>query len=181
MHELREDIGFAYFYCDFARSESRASLNVAGSLVAQLCAQYSCPESLIQAYRETMSSPGRGRPTWKTLEDCLLHFGKSRRILLLIDALDECDERNNILTLLSELCKGDNQISVLLSSRIETDIEAVLRGFSNLRLGAHQDEVNKDISSYIQHRLTRDKGLTKFSSEVQHEIMEALNAKSAGM
>ncbi|KAF2187577.1 hypothetical protein K469DRAFT_517615, partial [Zopfia rhizophila CBS 207.26] len=87
------DTGVAYFYCDFTQSECQDPRNIIGSLVAQLCSQFPYPQDLTIAYKASQSPGRKSRPRWDTLRYTLREFSKSRKVLLLIDALDECEKR----------------------------------------------------------------------------------------
>ena len=95
--------GIAYFYCDFTRSELQCAKNTIGSLVAQLCSQFSYPDSLLRAYQAALV-PGKGHlPTWDVLQDALAWFSSIQKIFILVDALDECEDRQAMLEFLSKL------------------------------------------------------------------------------
>lgn len=142
----------AYFYCDFRRSEYQDPVNVIGSLVAQLCSQLHFPLELQLAFTHSSSGGQKRGPTLSMLTETVNMLAKENKIILLIDALDECDKRDNILNAISSL-KGADNINLLITSRTELDIQEGLYFFNLLRIESNLDAVDEDIRSYISHRL----------------------------
>lgn len=176
-----DDVGIAYFYCDFTRSEFKNARNIIGSLVAQLCSQFQCPEELILAFKDSLSPGQRRRPSWELLKQTLSWFSKDQKILILVDALDECEQREEVLNFLSKLREDSGKISMLVTSREEADIEGAFQSFSRLRIEKRRPEVDRDIKSYIDQRLEVDAGLKGLPPSVKADIRLSLNGKCAGM
>jgi hypothetical protein len=126
----------AYFYCDFRRSESQDPITVIGSLVAQLCSQFGWyPEELELAFDHSSNIAGqKRRPSFSVLRDTLLSFAGDNKIILLIDALDECGRRKDVLDFISNLKEATRYINILITSRDESDIQEALHSFTRLRI-----------------------------------------------
>lgn len=176
-----DEVGVAYFYCDFSQSESCVEKNIVGSLVSQLCSQLGYPEELRNAYKSSLVSGQKRKPDWDILEQALRWFTTQRKILILIDALDECGQRDNILKLLTKLHKSNEQVGILVTSREEHDIKDALPTASRITLESHNLEMKRDISIYIDYRLEHDKVLKDLPSTVKHNIRTSLNRRCAGM
>ena len=104
-------------------------------------------------------------------------------IILVIDALDECEEENNIGQVLQLLADNQefNQVRfrVLVTSRPEIPIRD---GFSGLLRNEHQDLVLHDISEFVVDRdisLFLKHSLAKISLE--NQIIEQLVRMAAGL
>jgi hypothetical protein len=149
--------------------------------VAQLCWQLHYPEDLLLAYKDSLNPGRRRRPSWETLKKALLWFSQNHRILLLIDALDECENREELLRTLCEIRELKTNINILVTSRPEADIEDAFKLAPRLRIEDREVEVNTDIQSYIEHRLESDSNLKKLPTHVKADIKDALINKSAGM
>lgn len=173
--------GIAYFYCDFTRSELQCAKNVIGSLVAQLCSQFQHPEKLLLAYRDSLTPGKRRRPSWDVLKDTILWFSKERKILILSDALDECEKREEILEFFCKLSKEQGNISVFVTSREEADIEVTFQSYPRLRMENRRVEVDRDIQSCIDQRLATDANLKNLPLTVKTDIKLSLMEKCAGM
>jgi hypothetical protein len=173
----------AYFYCDFGRSGSDDPFNVIGSLVGQLCSQIDWyPDELESAFDRSGSHVGqRRRPTFTVLKQVLLLLAKDNRITLLIDGLDECGGREEILEFVSSLGEEDGNISMLITSRNELEIQEALKFFTAVRIENRLKEMNRDIQNYVNHRFQSDKKLQKLSNSVKNDIANAMMFKSSGM
>lgn len=170
----------AFFYCDFRKPESQDPLNVLGSLVAQICSQLEfCPEELELAFSHSRHS--NKRPTITLLRDILCSLSISRRIVLLIDGVDECNERKELLKSMTYFKHMSENISIFLTSRHELDIQDALISFEHIRIETWTKEVDKDIEIYIDHRLQTDQRLLRLKDSVKEEIRQCLHSKSSGM
>lgn len=173
----------SFFYCDFRKPGAQNAVSVIGSLVAQLCSQMGfCPEELDHAFSHSKNgnSPQK-RPSFTILREVLRSLARLRRITLLIDAIDECEGRKDLLDFLISLRDCGARISVLVSSREEMDIKDALKSFMHVRLESHTKDVDEDIKSYIEHRLVSDQRLQSLQSSLKEDIKQSLRAKSAGM
>lgn len=147
----------AVFYCDFRRKETQNLVNVMGSLVSQLCSQSGVfPTDLEDAYQHTRNT--HDRPSVQLLRQLLEDFAARSRVTLLIDALDECLQREEVAEFISELTTKAS-LRMLLTSRDEPELQSGLDQFVRVRIEAHLVEVSVDIKSYIDHRLRSEKRL----------------------
>lgn len=170
----------AYFYCTFSSRESQDVINVVGSLVAQVCRlSNELPPELKRAFMH--SKYGNKRPTLELLGDILIKISQTRRIALLIDAVDECDDRGRLLRFMSDLRETCGHINILITSRKEADIAQLLSSFSNVSMEDHVKDVDEDISLYIQTKLETDERIQWLKEPVKAEILRTLNYRSAGM
>lgn len=116
---------------------------------------------------------------WKTLVSALSTVPK---VYFLFDALDELAvEKDNFLQYLPELGqKKPSSIKLILTSRPEPHLQAVLKGpfLANLRLTGHK--VEKDIATYITHRMVNEKERS-LTTEEQFLIQDALCKKGQGL
>lgn len=173
----------AYFYCDFRKRESQDAINLVGSLAAQLCHQFGWfPEELVHAFDHSRNGVGQTkRPRYALLTEVLQSFSSIWRISLLIDALDECGGRKDVLDFLTNLQEATRNVSIFITSRDELDIQEALRSFTRLRIENHLDQVDRDIGYYINHRLQSDKTLQRLTTSIKNDIQRSLTSKSAGM
>ncbi|KAI9767070.1 MAG: hypothetical protein M1839_004627 [Geoglossum umbratile] len=96
----------AYFYCDFKDASHQDPSNILGSTIGQLVMQgKEVPESLQDLYEK--SSGGKERPSLQSLLDLLAEIvggpNKPPCTYIVVDALDECTEREGLLAGLVEL------------------------------------------------------------------------------
>ncbi|KAI0808837.1 hypothetical protein GGR55DRAFT_680053 [Xylaria sp. FL0064] len=175
------NISVAYFYCDFRRKEFQCAKSVVGSIVAQLCSQFPYPNSLMAAYRNSKVPGQNQHPSWDVLEGTLSWLSKDRRIFVMIDAVDECEQGKDVITFFSKFQEHTTQLSVLLTGRNEilTDLEC--QSWPRLQMETRRVEVDIDIKLYIEKRLEVEEALRILPPLVKSEIRSCLHQKCAGM
>jgi hypothetical protein len=174
----------AYFYCDFRSPETRDPLNIAGSLLAQICFQLSSfPESLDAAFERcnVSGSPHGRRTTFDTITEIIIEVASKHRVTILVDGLDECEKRQDILGFLRQLGQKATFAKILVSSRDETNIRQVLSHFPRMRLEASSACLDRDIDHYINYRLSHDRDFKWLKHSFQQTIRERLSTQAKGM
>ena len=154
------------------------------SLICQL-SMY-CANSVLQNLYSSYLNGGR-QPTWEVLLEALhqiMTFLGDTYITL--DALDECTDRDELLTDLERIVSwGDVNLHVLVTSRREKEIEEALTPLSDeqSRISIQSAVVNADIRTYIHDRLRIDRKLQRWQKhpKVQLEIENTLAWKADGM
>ncbi|MCJ1467129.1 hypothetical protein MMC07_005751 [Pseudocyphellaria aurata] len=148
----------AYFYCVKGQLLGSTAVEILRSLVRQLSW---CPKDLqiepaIRACWKDLDSP---QPKQKqlSLKDCqdwLLRFAKhSEATTIIIDALDECEERWNLLQALGDLssCLRDQKISVKLFLSSRDNVRSSLNCIEQLaEINVTSAKTNTDLQNFIQ-------------------------------
>ena len=104
----------------------------------------------------------------------------------IIDALDECLERPELLVSIQQLigCNHGN-IHILTSSRLEKDIEESMEPFKDDRENfcIPSDLIDNNIRTYVRGRLQINQTLKRWQKQpkVQQEIEDTLMDKADGM
>jgi len=79
-------------------------------------------------------------------------------VFLVIDALDECDDRSHVLKLVDVLLAGsDRNFHLLLASRREIDIERALTGSRVSDIVDLSWHIDVDIKQYLQRVLSNER------------------------
>jgi hypothetical protein len=171
----------AYFYCDFTKPDFEDPVNIVGSLVGQICSQLGYfPEKLEVAFAHCGSGGQKRRATLAMLMEILVALAAEIKVILLVDALDECDKRGDFLAAIARL-KGSDGIKVIITSRGEPEIQQALHFFKELRIENNLQAVDQDIRNYINHRLESDRKLFWLNPGIKSDIIASLNEKSQGM
>lgn len=105
---------------------------------------------------------------------------------IIMDALDECDDRRVLLRVIKEICAWDIPgIRILFTSRREGDIEAALEKVveNDHILPIKAESVDPDIHSYICHRMLHEEELQKWHSNIaiRDQIETSLTKGARGM
>ena len=105
---------------------------------------------------------------------------------VILDALDECKERQNLLEDIDEMVGWKmEKLHILVTSRRENDIKESLEPLINDEnvICIQSKLVTDDIRAYIHERLLTDRRLRRWQKkpEVQREIETTLTGKADGM
>ena len=139
------------------------------------------PKVLVDLY--ACCGNGHEEPTLDDLQNTLhrLLNGFSSAFIIL-DALDECAEREKILDWIQTLIfkKDLNlRLHLMVTSRPEQEIEDKFKSCDNLDLA--EESENHDLISYLDYQLENDSDLQKWNSETQEQIKWILKEKADGM
>ena len=114
-----------------------------------------------------------------TLKDIV---GGFERVYVILDALDECEDREQLIALIEEIHDWKlGKLNMLATSRAERDIEEGIGPHVSARINLHSSQVNADIQIHIRERLQNDPKLKKWSAKVHGEIETALMEGAHGM
>ena len=175
-------IAVAYFYFDFNDLDKQSTENLIRSLIVQLSAQcLDVPRSLQLAY--SRSQNGQNQLTADELKILLRQIIKSfSSIYVLLDALDECTDREELLQFIQVLVDWDiDNLHILATSRKENDIATSLEPLVTCQLCIQSALVDADIRVHVLERLSNDPKLNKWPVDVQREIENTLTRDAKGM
>ena len=97
------------------------------------------------------------------------------RTYILLDALDECSDRTEIMDMIQAMTKW-NSLRLLVTSRRERDIEDSLAQYviEENKICLQSSLVDQDIQLYVRQRLSQDKRLIKWKKDAH--IMSAIES-----
>ncbi|PVH69880.1 ankyrin [Cadophora sp. DSE1049] len=109
-------------------------------------------------------------------------LGEFKETFIILDALDECKERKELLLLLKNLNSwGTGKLHILVTSRRERDIEETLESLVTSEICLQSALVNVDIHTHISERLQNDSNLKRWPANVRGEIERTLMDGAQGM
>ena len=181
--ESRIDSAVLYFYFAFNDVEKQQHEKMIRSLICQLLMPGKpAPPVLDALYTSCMS--GERQPNLEkllpTLHQMMTAF---EEIYIILDALDECGDRAELLVDINEICGWtDVNLHMSVMSRREKDIEdGLLLLIKKIEaLSIQSALVNADIRQYIHDQLRTDRKLRRWQEE-QSEIEDASMRKANGM
>ncbi|KAL9627542.1 MAG: hypothetical protein Q9204_006493, partial [Flavoplaca sp. TL-2023a] len=162
-----EDVGLAYFYCDYKESRKQEPSRLLCTLLSQLA-------------RDNPASV----PTHDELRSNFGTFleGIFKQVVLVIDAIDESSMRECMIGGLKTFKKQCPFMKILVSSREELDITKAFKSFPHVKI--NQSDVAGDIESFVKTEVAariQERELTIRRPEVQQTICGRLIARSEGM
>jgi hypothetical protein len=113
-----EDIGIAYFYCNYKNESDQTAEKVIASLAKQLADRKSkLPQSLAELYQKHLDNKSF-LPTLDHLLTLLQYLCASfTRVIILVDALDECANEKNRQLIISSL-QSLHKANIFVTSRV---------------------------------------------------------------
>lgn len=126
---------------------------------------------------------GLQQPAISALMKTLKHIMEvPKDAYIIIDALDECADREELIQVIEEMNGWKfRNLHLLVTSRKERDISDSFDTLNPKEVGIQSALVDADLKIYIQDKLTTDPKLRKWPAEVRDEIQQALEAGSNGM
>jgi hypothetical protein len=178
--------GIAYFFFDFNDAQKQSAELMVRSLISQLLQKcIAFPTSLETFF--SLSENGQPPPSLHTLLEFLQQImQKFIHVYIVLDALDECAERAELMDILEEMAEWQLQNShILLASRRERDIEDSLEIFIHKKnfVDLQSEVIDRDIQKYVQQRLSEDKRLRRWRKDtaLRQDIETALMKGAQGM
>jgi NACHT domain len=174
----RSEYRFAYFYFDFSDKKKQIVDSFVRSIIIQLFGYHQNIPIDIQSFYNTSHE---NQPPLDALIKILLSLlSTSSRTYILIDALDECCERGEMVDLLKHLILSSNSMNLLITSRKEQDIITKLQCHIDVVKCIQSAKVDADVELYIQNCLSRDSTL-KRCLPVREQVIKALVEGANGM
>jgi NACHT domain. len=175
-------LAIAYFYFDFNDPEKRQHEKPIRSLITQISAQCpSVPDILAKLFSQ--NKDGGQQPNMPNLMKTLKHMlGDFRHTFIILDALDECTEQEELLILIGEIVDWKlGNLHILVTSRKEREIEDSLLSCVSCQINIQSTLVDNDIQIHIRERLEHDPKLKKWPANVREEIEMTLMQGAHGM
>jgi Cdc6-like AAA superfamily ATPase len=170
-------IAWAYYYCYFQREQDESSYLLRW-VINQLCRQSRYIPKEVRAMYDEGDQPST--PSLMIALSAVLH--KLDHVYLVVDALDESLNRQNLLDIIAQIATNDEfkKIRLMALSRKEIDIERALKDIST-DLSLSNSWVDKDIRLYIQNRLDNSRKLRRWPKALKDEIETTLVRGAKGM
>jgi len=176
------DVCLAYFYCAFGNTSSQDPVNIFGSLIAQLSFMMpSMLDSIRPIFDEIRGQAHRHPIELPLLEESIIkHSSGERRVLILIDAINESAHMTKIISSLLRLAEQLKNLRILVTSTADA---ASLREICPTRakiVDMNPDIVQYDIETFVDQRLEKDGTLSNVSGNLKSDIRRALLKDAVG-
>ena len=167
------------FYFDFNDARKQRPEDLLRSLITQLSTQsIKTPEALVKLHSHRQNGPTTDDFS-STLRQMLDNFNQ---VFFILDALDECTERYELLGLIGDFVEWKaEKLHLLATSRREPGITEVLESLTTCQISIQNHIVDADIQIYVRNRLHTDPKLKKFPANVHLEIEATLMTGAQGM
>jgi hypothetical protein len=176
-----QDVGIAYFYCEYSDQESQTALSFTRSLLRQLSSQCGlAPAVLAEFYRKTKNDI-KDHAWFMELQDLLHHVASTfTQCYLVIDALDECEAnyRSGIFGVLENFRRRLNT-RVFASTRPHlSNIEHLFKDAAQIEVTASGTDLQTFLSRMIDEHPDSEYIMDNL---LRSEILDKLCANAHGM
>ena len=175
------DIGTAYIYFSYKDAEIQTPANIAASILQQLISvrpdYLNDLKDLYTKHKKENTRPSIG-DIMVLLQSVVFSFS---RVFVVIDALDECSDTDDVRSiLLTELKKLQSRLCLLVMSRPIPDLENLLEGAVRVTVEASMT----DIKNYLQQRLESTGSMQKHLADepsLRDTIISRITQRIKGM
>jgi hypothetical protein len=171
----------AYFFFD--GRDGQKELQTVGSLIRSLIRQFSTPYGGLPATLTKLfhsCHDGGSQPTVKSLQATLILILEAfDDVYIVLDALDECAERKDLLKWITEMiCLRKDKLHLLVTSRPEEVIAMHLLSLNPVHVCMEPGLVKNDITRYIDSILDEN---NQWSNDAKATIKSTLMERAGGM
>jgi hypothetical protein len=174
----------AYFFFD--GRDGQKNLQQVDSLIRSLIRQFSAtyggvPTVLTKLYHSCHD--GGSPPSIESLHTTLLLILEAfDHVFIILDALDECAERKELIKWIKDMTSWrKGKLHLLGTSRPVEDIAKYLRSLDPDHVRMMEDLINYDIEKYVYSILHQDDAFEHWNSEVKATIKNKLLENTGGM
>ena len=172
-----------YFYCSFDDLSTQDPCNIVGSFAAQLSEKV---PSILDDFRDTFvneqSEARKRNPTLADLTDMLVKAITSlEKIYFFVDAVNESEKSAEGLEFAIKIAEHCKHSRIILSSTRSWNHAAREKKIRFFEVEMRAEDVDKDVSSFIEMELHLHPVLSKFSSQLKADIKQTLLSQSDGM
>jgi len=176
----------AYFYFDFNDTQKQDPELMLRSLLCQFLQRSVVIPKGVDALFSSCKNGERQPSLHALLEVTQQAMQEFTQVYVVLDAIDECTQRLELMDMLETVAGWQlDNLQLLMTSRKERDIERSLEGYveEENAICLQRDVVDQDIQRYVQQRLHNDKSLAKWNKDaaVRQEIEAALMGEACGM
>ena len=100
---------------------------------------------------------------------------------IIIDALDECVEREDLLSLVRQIVDWKGGVHLLATSRKEKDIDGDVSVCTMHQKDVQNEDVDADIRLHVRKQIQHDPKLAAWPLQIQQEIEQTLGSGANGM
>jgi hypothetical protein len=182
--ETNQSSAYAYFFFDGrdGQKESQTVASLIRSLIRQFSTHYGgVPAALAKLYHSCHN--GGAQPSVDSLQATLLLILEAfDDVYIVLDALDECAEKKDILKWVKETTSWrKSKLHLLATSRVEEDIAKHLRLLDPNHVYIKQDLVGRDIERYINSILYDEDSFEQWDDETKTNVKNTVLESAGGM
>jgi hypothetical protein len=182
--ETNQSNAFAYFFFD--GRDGKKETQTIGNLIRSLIRQFSTPYGGVPAVLTKLyhsCHDGGAQPSVESLQATLLLILKAfDDVFIILDALDECTERQDLLKWIKEMTSWKKcKLHLLATSRAEEYIAKHFRLLDPDHVSIKQGLVTPDVKKYVDYILDGEDAFDRWNDEIKANIKSKLLDSAGGM
>ncbi|KAF3073002.1 hypothetical protein CFAM422_004984 [Trichoderma lentiforme] len=194
--ESMNDSMLAYYYFSFRNKDSQSLRNMKCAILVQILKGLSVPHPdnenrffIPRAFRSLYDTHFPSKtPPMEELDSVLIEvIDLSEESFLIIDALDECHSefvRGEAINFLASLLgKAKSKLHILITSRLEVDIETKISQLSipTSLVALHATDVDRDIRKHLRALMREEDSFRAWSHALKKRVIEHLVQNADGV
>ncbi|KAI0599190.1 ankyrin [Biscogniauxia sp. FL1348] len=158
LSRCNEKVAATFFFCDYRDESTQNAVNILSTVAYQIAIQNPEAYKILEAYNAELN-PSTSLPRKPSETGLAKIIGEMAKIydqlFLIIDGLDECGKQtDDVLGIISSICRNSDKTSVALLSRDELNIREKLESeFRNEEISAHTEDITEYVTTEIEHRI----------------------------
>ncbi|KAJ7906038.1 hypothetical protein B0H13DRAFT_2194496, partial [Mycena leptocephala] len=182
--QCSRDDAVLYAFCEFRDKQSIDPVVILRTFASQLLRIY--PGSITPDFSDLVDEERKRESPPNTISslEALIRRAARRfeRVHIVLDGLDECEDRGSLLELLHTLVEAE-AFNVCIASRPEPDIQEALGSAITISLQMQEERahVHNDIVHHITRELELRRELRRLPKKLTAEIQATLESKASGM
>jgi hypothetical protein len=179
-----KDIAIVCIYCEYTEKDSQTPAALLGSIWRQLFdTEQNIPQEVSDLYRKCTEEGAT--PTAQQISDLLIPLLGTRKIFIIVDALDECAEepgREHRSLFLQHLLNSQisHDVNLLFTSRPNDEMCAAIVPSHSIPIEAYES----DITLYVKGRLREERRLMRNVQKdpsLESDVISTIVRKSKDM
>ena len=185
-----QEVGVAYFYCDYKDTRKQQPSAIVSSILMQLAKQNNKVFHKLQAFfQEHQKDKGSSSPEFDELRSSFSTFVADtfREVIIAVDAIEECMDRRCIMYGLQSIMETTPSVKKIVSSREEQQIVDAYEEWSSSQkedTRINQSDVADDIESFVKAEVEfriKEKKLKLRDESLEKTIVAVLVDGAHGM
>lgn len=177
-----------HFFCDNTDTTRNSAVEVLRSLVYQLYTfathEHASFDSLLSetVQRSTQGNATQLQTLWGLFEAFIAVEEDKTALVVVIDALDECNDRKHLIKCFANAAHSHPQLKVLFTSRREEDICHHMSNLNIQEIRLGQKEVDSDIALFLEGKIEKPRyHRLRRNPSVKALVLKRLKEGSQGM
>jgi hypothetical protein len=174
------DVGVAYLYCNYKRQAEHTTPNLLAAILKQLVQDRPSIAQLLSGLYDHHQVRRTRLSLEETVSALRSVLGNYSKVYIIIDALDECPERDGTRSQLLKLChslQGQTDLRMMATSRHISDIVAEFKDMPQVEVRAS----NADVKRYVEGKIDRLAKCVQRDRDLQELVKDRIVEAVDGM